>query len=56
MWRPSVEVEVEVEVEITLRPTVRRSVSLGVRRSSGTGDQFYFLLEFSSDSCGFEIL
>jgi hypothetical protein len=35
----------EVEVEVTLRPTVSSPVSLGVRRPSGTSDQFYFLLE-----------
>jgi hypothetical protein len=35
----------EVEVKVTLRPTVNRPVSLGVRRPSGTRDQFYFLLE-----------
>jgi hypothetical protein len=35
----------EVEVEVNLRPTVSRPVSLGVRRQSRTGDQFYFLLE-----------
>jgi hypothetical protein len=34
-----------VEVEVTLRPTVSRPVSLGVRRPFGTRDQFYFLLE-----------
>jgi hypothetical protein len=33
------------EVEVTLRLTVSRPVSLGVRRPSGTRDQFYFLLE-----------
>jgi hypothetical protein len=33
------------EVEVTLRPTVSRPVSLGVRRPSGTRDKFYFLLE-----------
>jgi hypothetical protein len=33
----------EVEVEVTLRPTVSRSVSLGVRLPSGTRDQFFFL-------------
>jgi hypothetical protein len=35
----------EVEVEVTLRPTVSRSVCLGVRRLSGTRDQFFCLLE-----------
>jgi hypothetical protein len=34
-----------VQVEVTLRPTVSRPVRLGVRRPSGTRDQFYFLLE-----------
>jgi hypothetical protein len=36
---------VEVEVEIKLRPTVSRTVRLGVRHASGTRDQFFFLLE-----------
>jgi hypothetical protein len=36
---------IKVEVEVTLRPTVSLPVSLGVRRPSGTRDQFYFLLE-----------
>jgi hypothetical protein len=40
-------VEVEVEVEVNLRPTVSRPVRLGVRRPSGTTDQFFFLLEIS---------
>jgi hypothetical protein len=35
----------EVEVEVNLRPTVSRPVCLGVRRPSGTFDQFFFLLE-----------
>jgi hypothetical protein len=35
----------DVEVEVTLRPTVSRPVSVGVRRPSGNRDQFYFLLE-----------
>jgi hypothetical protein len=35
----------EVEVEVNLRPTVSRPVCLGVRRSSGTFDQFFFFLE-----------
>jgi hypothetical protein len=34
----------EVEVEVNLRPTVSRPVCLGVRRPSGTSDQFFFLL------------
>jgi hypothetical protein len=33
------------EVEVKLQPTVSRPVCLGVRRPSGTRDQFYFLLE-----------
>jgi hypothetical protein len=33
----------EVEVELKLRPTVSRPVYLGVRRPSGTRDQFFFL-------------
>jgi hypothetical protein len=36
---------VEVEVEVNLQPTVSRPVCLGVRRPSGTRDQFFFLLE-----------
>jgi hypothetical protein len=40
-------VEVEVEVEVNLRPTVSRPVYLGVRRPSGTHDQFFFSLEIS---------
>jgi hypothetical protein len=34
-----------VEVEVTLRPTVSRPVSLGVRLLSATSDQSFFLLE-----------
>jgi hypothetical protein len=37
----------EVEVEVNLRPTISRPVCLGVRRPSGTCDQFFFLLEIS---------
>jgi hypothetical protein len=37
----------EVAVEVSLRPTVSRPVGLGVRRPSGTCDQFLFLLEIS---------
>jgi hypothetical protein len=36
-----------LEVEVNLRPTVNRPVCLGVRRPSGTFDQFFFLLEIS---------
>jgi hypothetical protein len=38
---------VSTEVEVNLRPTVSRPVFLGVRRPSGTCDQFFFLLEIS---------
>jgi hypothetical protein len=38
---------VEVEAEVNLRPTVSRPVCPGVRRPSGTCDQFFFLLEIS---------
>jgi hypothetical protein len=34
-----------VEVEVKLRPTVSRSVRLGVRHACGTRDKFFFLLE-----------
>jgi hypothetical protein len=37
----------QVEVQSNLRPTVSRPVCLDFRRPSGTGDQFYFLLESS---------
>jgi hypothetical protein len=33
------------EVEVNLRATVSGPVCLGVRNPSGTGDQFFFLLE-----------
>jgi hypothetical protein len=36
-----------VEVEVNLRPIVSRPVCLGVRRSSGTCDQFLFILQIS---------
>jgi hypothetical protein len=36
-----------LEVEVNLRPTVSRPVCLGVRRPSGTCDQFFFLFEIS---------
>jgi hypothetical protein len=35
----------QVKVKVTLRSTVSRPVSLGVRRPSGTRDQFFFLFE-----------
>jgi hypothetical protein len=41
------ELDVEVEVNVNLRPTISRSVCLGVRRQSGICDQFFFLLEIS---------
>jgi hypothetical protein len=34
-------------VAVNLRPTVSRPVCPGVRRPSGTHDQFFFLLEIS---------
>jgi hypothetical protein len=37
----------DIEVEVNLRPTVSRLVCPGVRRPSGTHDQFFFLLEIS---------
>jgi hypothetical protein len=49
-------VEVEVEVEVNLRPTVNRPVCSGIRRPSGTCDQFVFSSKFPSDSCVFVIL
>jgi hypothetical protein len=36
---------VKVKVKVTFCPTVSRPVCLGVRHPSGTGDQFFFLLE-----------
>jgi hypothetical protein len=41
-----------LEVEVNLRPTVSRPVCLGVRRSSGTSDQFFVLLEISFRELG----
>jgi hypothetical protein len=37
----------QVGVEVNLRPTVSRPACPGVRRTSGTHYQFYFLLEIS---------
>jgi hypothetical protein len=42
-----IELIMKVEFEVILRPTVSRPVCLGVRRPSGTRDQFFFLLEIS---------
>jgi hypothetical protein len=33
------------QVKVTLRPTISQTVRLGVRRTSGTRDQFFFLLQ-----------
>jgi hypothetical protein len=33
------------KVKVTLQPTINRPVRLGVRRPSGTRDQFFYLLE-----------
>jgi hypothetical protein len=41
-WHPT-----EVEVEVNLQPTVSRPVCPGVRRPSGTCNQFFFILEIS---------
>jgi hypothetical protein len=38
-------VKYRFEVEVTLRPTVSRPVSLGIRPPPGIHDQFFFLLE-----------
>jgi hypothetical protein len=38
-------VYVKVKVKVTLRQTISRPVRLGVRRPSGTRDQFFYLLE-----------
>jgi hypothetical protein len=35
----------KVKVQVTLRPTISRRVRHGVKRPSGTRDQFFFLLE-----------
>jgi hypothetical protein len=39
------DLEVGVRNEVNLRPTISRPVCPGVRRPSGTRDQFFFLLE-----------
>jgi hypothetical protein len=39
------QVNVKVKLKVTLRPTISRPVRHGVRRPSGTCDQFFFLLE-----------
>jgi hypothetical protein len=52
-WRYSnppphgVQLSLEVEVEVNLRPTVSRPTCPGVRRPSGTCDQFFFRHEIS---------
>jgi hypothetical protein len=47
LWTETAFTVSEVEVEVILRLTVSRPVRLGVRRPSGTRDQFFFLLEMS---------
>jgi hypothetical protein len=37
-----IEAEAEAEAEVSLRPTVSRLACPGVRRPSGTRDQFFF--------------
>jgi hypothetical protein len=37
--------QVKAKVKVTLRPTISRPVRLGVRRPSGTRNQFLYLLE-----------
>jgi hypothetical protein len=36
---------VQAKVKVTFRATISRPVRLGVRRPSGTRDQFFYLLE-----------
>jgi hypothetical protein len=57
LWRVAIENRPNIaEVEVNLQQTVSRPVCLGVRRPSGTRDQFFFLLEIPSDNCWFVIL
>jgi hypothetical protein len=35
---------VRIQVKVTLRPTISRPVRLGVRRTSGTPYQFFFVV------------
>jgi hypothetical protein len=48
--------EVGLEIELALRPTVSRPVCLVVRPSSGTRDQFFYLLEILFRQLRFVIL
>jgi hypothetical protein len=52
MLYPRVECRMSRWVEVNLRPVVSRPVRLGVRRPSGTRDQFFFLLEISFRQLG----
>jgi hypothetical protein len=47
---------VQVKAKVTLRPTISRPDRLGVRRPSGTCDQFFFSLRFSFRQLLFIIL
>jgi hypothetical protein len=43
--RVRVKAKAKVKVKVTLRPTISQPVRLGVRRPSGTRDQFIYLLD-----------
>jgi hypothetical protein len=45
-WQYYLAVVIAIE-EVDLRPTVSRPICIGVRRPSGTCDQFFFLFEIS---------
>jgi hypothetical protein len=45
MWQGERRIGIKVKVKVIWRPTVSRQGRLGVRHPSGTGGQFFFLLE-----------